>query len=86
MSQTEEDVEGSVWEGSNGEKAYNLSSKVILLAFIFAILSIFVGNSGGKDLGPLGEAIGRAFVILLIGFGISVLLRVYSSFCYKWGI
>ena len=80
------DVEGSVWEGSNGEKAYRISVKIAMIALIIAILSpfIFGGKYGGsgRDMGVIGEAIGRAFGIFLYGLGISFFFMVYSAFCY----
>tara|TARA_B100001996_G_C18168731_1_gene403566 strand:- start:113 stop:382 length:270 start_codon:yes stop_codon:yes gene_type:complete len=81
MSPLEEAVKGSVWEGSNGEKAYRLSKKIGLLALIIAILYIFLVPGSGR-MGSLMEVPMQGLTIFLIGLGISFLLLVYSSFCY----
>ena len=81
MSHTEEDADGSVWEGSNGEKAYRLSKKIGLLALIIAILYSFLVPGSGR-MGSLMEVPMQGLTIFLIGLGISFLLLVYSSFCY----
>ena len=78
-----EDVEVSVWEGSNGEKAARIAEKIALGALIIAILSPFIfGGGSGRDLGVIGEVIGRAVFIFLYGLGISFFFMVYSAFCY----
>ena len=81
MSPLEEAVKGSVWEGSNGEKAYRLSKKIGLLALIIAILYSFLVPGSGR-MGSLMEVPMQGLTIFLIGLGISFLLLVYSSFCY----
>ena len=81
MSPLEEAVKGSVWEGSNGEKAYRLSKKIGLLALIIAILYSFLVPGSGR-MGSEADTIKQGLTIFLKGLGISFLLLVYSSFCY----
>ena len=81
MSPLEAAVKGSVWEGSNGEKAYRLSKKIGLLALIIAILYSFLVPGSGR-MGSLMEVPMQGLTIFLIGLGISFILLVYSSFCY----
>ena len=81
MSPLKAAVKGSVWEGSNGEKAYRLSKKIGLLALIIAILySLLVPGSGRME--KWLDVPMQGLTIFLIGLGISFLLLVYSSFCY----